>query len=123
MLIRAAEHDPEKWKPVLLRDKRESVCAEIMLKKERRSRSDSSDHDLRRGFRDAIPLGLNAAAFLAPRLPQRHPEQQIGGGRPHGLPVLNTFHEDGIERGRKEKAGEHGLGERASPSLWTVKQR
>jgi hypothetical protein len=26
------EHDPEKWKPVFPPDKRESVCAEIMLK-------------------------------------------------------------------------------------------
>jgi hypothetical protein len=26
------KHDPEKWKPVLPRDKRESACAEIMLK-------------------------------------------------------------------------------------------
>ena len=25
------EHDPEKWEPVFPRDKRESVCAEIML--------------------------------------------------------------------------------------------
>ena len=28
------EHDPEKWEPVFPRDQRESVCAEIMLKKE-----------------------------------------------------------------------------------------
>jgi hypothetical protein len=26
------EHDPEKWKPVFPRDKRKSVCPEIMLK-------------------------------------------------------------------------------------------
>jgi hypothetical protein len=26
-------HDPEKWKPVFRRDKRESVCAEIMHQK------------------------------------------------------------------------------------------
>jgi hypothetical protein len=26
------EHDPEKWKPVFPRDRRESACAEIMLK-------------------------------------------------------------------------------------------
>jgi hypothetical protein len=25
------EHDPEKWKPVFPRDKRQGVCAEIML--------------------------------------------------------------------------------------------
>jgi len=26
------KHDPEKWQPVFPRDKRECVCAEIMLK-------------------------------------------------------------------------------------------
>jgi len=36
------EHDPEKWNPVFPRDKRECVCAEIMLKQGVRSLSDSN---------------------------------------------------------------------------------
>jgi hypothetical protein len=31
-LLQMLKHDPEKWQPVFPRDKRECVCAEIMLK-------------------------------------------------------------------------------------------
>jgi hypothetical protein len=72
-MLEFLEHDPEKWEPGFPRDKRESVCAEIMLKKIRMEQRSLLEADLRRSPKRSRPRAVWLSAQKNRRLDRSRP--------------------------------------------------